>query len=164
MLDSDLDESIALACGIMPNTTEFVDTWMAPNGNSFTSTDISNDAMLSDKYVIQNGGISPGFPQGSILVVKRLSYLDSGTYTCSVEFTGGDNSGTTGSAEIQLMLLGNTEFCPWFCPAVKPREEECLTSYLTNKFDTYPPLQTLGETEPHYPEPSLLISCSIISI
>jgi hypothetical protein len=104
MLDSDLDERIALVCGIMPNTTEFVDTWTAPNGNSFTSTDISNDAMLSDKYVIRNGGIGSNFPQGSLLNVKRQSYLDSGTYTCSVEVTG--------SAEIQLALLGNTEFCP----------------------------------------------------
>jgi hypothetical protein len=110
MLDSDLDESIALACGIIPNTTEFVDTWTAPDGNSFTSTDISTDAMLSDKYGIRNGGINSNFPQGSILIVKRLSYLDSGTYRCSVEFTGGDNSGTTGSAEIRLTLLGNTGF------------------------------------------------------
>ena len=103
--DPDLDESTTLLCGIAPNTTDFVVTWTTPNGSSFTPTDLANDATtLGQKYMILNGRISTMFPQGSILTVRQLSYLDSGTYTCSVELTG---TNMRDSAEIELTLLGN---------------------------------------------------------
>ena len=103
--DPDLSESAALTCGIVPNTTAFVPTWTAPNGVSFTPDDLA-DSELGRKYGIVNGRLTSSFPQGSILIVMRLSYLDSGSYTCSVEF----NDGRTGSAEFQLTLLGKCRY------------------------------------------------------
>ena len=96
-----LDESVVLICGIVPDTTAFVPTWTAPKGVSFTPDDLA-DSELGRKYMIQNGRLTSNFPQGSILTVMRLSYIDSGNYTCSVEFS----DGMTGSAEFQLTLLG----------------------------------------------------------
>ena len=99
--DPDLEESTVLICGILPDTTAFIPTWTAPNGVSFTPDDLA-DPELGRKYMIQNGRLGLNFPQGSILIVMRLSYLDSGNYTCSVEF----NDSRTGGAEFQLTLLG----------------------------------------------------------
>ena len=103
--DPELDESTALTCGIGPDTTAFVPTWTAPNGVSFTPDDLA-DSELGRKYGIVNGRFTSSFPQGSILTVMRLSYLDSGNYTCSVEFS----NGLTGSAEFQITLLGKCRY------------------------------------------------------
>lgn len=100
--DVDLDESTALICGIVPDTTEYTPTWTTPGGDSLTPADVA----INPKYTIQNGRIGPNFPQGSVLAVMRLSYLDSGNYTCSIAFTGGPNAGTTHTARIELSLVG----------------------------------------------------------
>ena len=110
--DSDLNEAVALVCGIASNTTEYITTWTVPNGTSFTPDDL---ATLCCKYTVQNGRISPNF-QGSILTIRRLSYLDSGNYTCSIEFTGGSSAGRTGSANITLTLLGEYNYHTMLSP------------------------------------------------
>ena len=109
-IDPALDESTALTCGIVLITTAFIPTWTTPNGNSFTPDDLADSEQLSRKYIITNGRISTNFSQGSILTVMKLSYLDSGNYTCSVEFTGGPSAGMTGSAEFQITLLGKCTY------------------------------------------------------
>ena len=106
-IDPTLDESTALTCGIVLITTAFILTWTTPNGTSFTPDDLADSEQLSRKYIITNG---MNFPQESILTVMRLSYLDSGNYTCSVEFTGGPSAGMTGSAEFQITLLGKCTY------------------------------------------------------
>ena len=59
-----------------------------------------------NKLIVQNGVGSAQFPQLSTLFVMSLVYTDAGNYTCSVFFTGGENSGRTEEVSIKLSLLG----------------------------------------------------------
>ena len=95
--------SVALICGILSNTTDYVSTWTTPNSGSFTSADLANTETLARKYRIQNGEFVDAYPQGSNLTITRLSYLDSGVYTCSIAFA---EVGNVGQANITLSLLG----------------------------------------------------------
>ena len=89
----------ALICGIIPNTTEYTTTWTTPTG------EMINGEGVSGQFIVSNNAIAQ-YPQGTLLGITNLSYNNSGNYTCSVEFTGGDQAGMTGSGTIQLSLLG----------------------------------------------------------
>ena len=104
-LDGPPHVSAALFCGIVPNTTEYVTTWITPDNGNFTLPGIDM-RIFEAKHRIVNGNFGGNTPQGSILIVLRLSYLDAGNYTCSIAFTGGPNAGTTHSADIELILSG----------------------------------------------------------
>ena len=94
----------ALLCRVVPNTTEYVSTWTTPAG-ILTLAGV-NFRAFGTKYGVINGEFGNNYPQGSILTVNRLSYLDAGNYTCSIAFTGGAYAGPTHSADIELILLG----------------------------------------------------------
>lgn len=100
-----LTPSYAMLCGIVPNTTQYTVTWTTPNGANITAQGLTSGMANGNKFRVQNGmfGLT-SFPQASSLTIMRLSYMDSGNYTCSVLFTGGTNS--TGNSTIQLSLLG----------------------------------------------------------
>ena len=101
------DVSTALFCGIIPNTTDYVSTWITPDGGRFSSFGTSSTAIGQDvKYRIVNGNFGERYPQGSIFTINRLSYLDSGNYTCSIEFNSNVSDVHTGNFE--LTLLGKT--------------------------------------------------------
>ena len=70
-----------------------------------TQQDLDSMESLGSKYSIVDAPV-PGFQGGSTLLIRMLSYLDSGTYTCSISFTDGEYAGTTESDDIELSLLG----------------------------------------------------------
>ena len=98
------DVSTALLCGIVSNTTDYVSTWITPNGDRISSPGTSSSTAVGQdgKYGILSTKFGEGFPQESIFTINRLSYLDSGNYTCSIEFKS-DMSVHTGSFELTLL-------------------------------------------------------------
>ena len=99
-----LSTATVLSCGIV-NAANFTGTWTTPNDGVITPQDLDTMGSLGHKYNILNTPV-PGFQGGSILLIRILSYLDSGTYTCSISFTDGENAGITESDDIELSLLG----------------------------------------------------------
>ena len=93
-----------LSCGIV-NAANFTVTWTTPNNGVITPQDLDPMGSLGRKYNIQNTPFL-GFLGGTILTIMMLSYRDSGMYTCSINFTDGENAGTTESDDIELSLLG----------------------------------------------------------
>ncbi len=100
-----LGTSTVLHCGIQSDTTEFNTQWRTPNGDTISATGATGHS-IEGRFGVQNGPISPAFPQGTLLSVSNLIYTDAGDYTCSVTFTGGVNNGTTLSGNVQLSLVG----------------------------------------------------------
>jgi len=101
---SSLSAFTSLVCVIVPNITleEYISTWTTPSGESFTN----QSSLTGRKHAVLNARIFSSFPQTSILTIHMLSYTDAGRYTCSIEFIGGANAGTTQNVAFELLLPG----------------------------------------------------------
>ena len=95
-----------LFCGIIPNTMDYFTTWTTPNGISITALGPNMATSKDNKFFVQNGVGFAQFPQLSTLFVMGLVYTDAGNYTCSVNFTAGENFASTEEVTFNLSLLG----------------------------------------------------------
>ena len=109
MDDSSPITTTILFCGIVPDTADYNTAWTTPNGVSITAIGLNMATSEDDKLIVQNGVGSAQFPQLSTLFITSLVYTDAGNYTCSVSFTGGENSGRTEEVTFELSLSGK---CP----------------------------------------------------
>ncbi len=108
------DSAALLYCIIEANMTEYTTTWTTPNDGNITVNGFQNATTTpNDKFIAINAGVNTAVstnetvnPQIDIvLVVGSLSYLDGGNYTCTVQVTDGEESGSIGSATVELILL-----------------------------------------------------------
>ncbi len=104
--DGRLNSFTFLTCIIEPKNASVVSRWLLPSGDIVSS----RNASLSGRLVVNEGmlALSEGTVFGTVLVIQRVSYRDSGVYTCEVREVDGEQCECDGewpavtSAELQL--------------------------------------------------------------
>ena len=101
-------------CSVEANLTNFTTVWTTPNDASITvdgvfntigSAGSSDDKFVAVSYVTTVVNETMFEQSESLLGVKMLSYLDAGNYMCTLNVTDGEESGSIGSATVELILL-----------------------------------------------------------
>lgn len=99
-----LQSSVVLSCGIEPPLFVPSTSWVTPQG-------IIVDANTKNPHYVFNEGLifhNNHQIMSISLQIDRLSYADSGSYSCVVDITNSMSDIKRAEATVELRLLGNT--------------------------------------------------------
>lgn len=99
--DGVLHSKISLTCGVQPPDYLHSPFWITPLG------EVVDMSSTNPHYMLINGGFLNRSSTTTNLQINRLSYLDSGNYSCIIDSIDAGNPQRTGQAQtnIELQLL-----------------------------------------------------------